>query len=161
VKPGPRPLPDNVRRLRGGDTRPRPELRRPAASTLEPPFALSPRARGWWREEAPRLARLGLLAEPDKIGLALALESASIAVEALMAMRPDGRKNPTVLSVDPEHGRALRKTPAWQVFREASKAWREWCSEFGMTPAARVGLDAGQLVDPGDDDDDGDGLLDA
>lgn len=163
MKPGPRPLPDNVHALRGRPSKaaPRPALKRPPAESLDPPFPMTPRARAWWKREAPRLHRLGLLSEPDKIGLALGLESASAAVEALGSLRSDNRRNADELvTADKAHGGRTRKNPAWQIFREAQAAYLRWCAEFGWTPSARVNLVLEAAGPAPVDDDEDDDLFD-
>ena len=115
----------------------------------DPPEGLSTHARTAWKELAPELERLKLLTVLDSPSFFLACESYAIARSALEAMRPrrrDGEidqraKNTLALiEVDHAHGGQTRKVPAATVFFQASREFRSWCAEFGITPSSRLKL---------------------
>lgn len=97
----------------------------------------------------------GWLTTVDVDLLALAVEHLAVAKAASRAMRGSGGHY-VVVGVDEAHGNRQRKTPAHQVFREATAAYVALARELGLTPRARaeleVGLGGGE--EPADDDDD-------
>ena len=114
---------------------------------------------------APELEALGLLSVLDGPGFRLACETYALALYALEEMRAkkadetvDARKKSlAVLEVDRVHGGQRRKTPAFAVYAQASREFRAWCVEFGLTPSARVSLRPGAHGAPegsGREDDD-------
>src|SRR5262249_42401894 len=89
-----------------------------------------------WRRLAPRLWKLGLLTELDREafkGFCEAVarrEDASKLLAAGILIR--GRDGPLVTN------------PAWRVWRGADTAVRRYAAEFGLTPAARAGIEIGE-----------------
>jgi len=132
------------------------------------PSDLSPHARECWKMLAPELEKLGLLSVLDGPSFRLACETYAIAVYALEEMRvrkadgtPDGRvKRPSLLDVDRAHGGMSKKSPAFSIYAQASREFRAWCVEFGLSPSARASLRPGARGAPEgparDDDSDGD-----
>lgn len=115
----------------------------------EPPAGLSKYALEAWKELEPELQRLKLLSVLDSPSFFLACESYAIARAALEAMRPrrkDGeidKRAPNTLAlieVDHAHGGQTRKVPAVTVFFQASREFRSWCAEFGISPSSRLKL---------------------
>lgn len=158
-KPGPSRLPADVIELRGNRSKlseAELEERRAAevkARPLRPkaPADLSPHARECWTMLAPELEKLGLLSVLDGPGFRLACETYALALYALEEMRAkkaDGtldarKKRLEVLEVDRVHGGQHRKTPAFAIYAQASREFRAWCVEFGLSPSARVSLRPG------------------
>lgn len=169
-RPGPKPQPADVIELRGNRSKLTDEQlaeRRastPAPKPLAPkaPKDLSPVARECWQHHASELEHLGLLTVLDGAAFRLACEAYALAVAALGEMRPkkadgtpDGRKRGfEVLLRDKDH--EPRRHPAFIVWKQATDEYRSWCSEFGMTPSARVGLRPGASVGTVADDDEDD-----
>lgn len=134
---------------------PRPRKR----AKWDPPAWLSAPGKAAFRallQEAER-SRPGLLDRVDVPTLALMAEHYAIAQAASKVMRGTGNV-PSVLEVDAVHGGHLRKTPAWQVYREASTSFVAMAREFGFTLKSRTMLELGDggLPLPDDQDDEGD-----
>jgi P27 family predicted phage terminase small subunit len=129
---------------------------------LKAPDWLSPSGRSAFRHvvrhfeaDAP-----GWLTGVDVDLLALAVEHLAVAKAASKAMRgPGGRY--AVTTTDEAHRDRLRKTPAHQVFREATASYVALARELGLTPKARVELEVGLGgLGPDGDEEDGEDLLD-
>lgn len=158
-RPGPAKLPADVIELRGNRSKlSEEELEARRAEEVkarplrpEPPTDLSPHARDCWRRLAPELESLGLLSVLDGPGFRIACETYALAIYALEEMRAkkaDGtldarKKRLEILEVDRVHGGQHRKTPAFAIFAQASREFRSWCVEFGLSPSARVSLRPG------------------
>lgn len=121
---------------------------RPRPIVPKKPADLSPYASEAWDLHAPELERLGLLTMLDGGGFALACETFALARYALEELRPrkaDGTvdqrtRRREVVERDNAHGGMLKKHPAATVFLQAQAAYLRWCSEFGLTPAGRLGM---------------------
>lgn len=143
---------------------------RPAPLRPTKPAGLSKVAGECWDRHAPELERLGLLTKMDAGAFVLACESFALAMEALGELRPrkaDGtidrrKRGLEVVAVDRAHGGMLKKHPAVAVYLQASGDYRRWCAEFGLTPAARMGLRPARSAPGGaaggEGDGDGDGF---
>jgi len=147
MKPGPRPLPNNVHQLNGNPSNkpPRPEVKVDPIAPAMPKW-LSKRGKANWKYLAPELEKNALLTKRDREAFAFLCEEAAIAQGALLAMRPvdpeTGKQSPdfVLLDTDPNHNNRLRRHPALIIFNGAIASYRRWCAEFGLTPASRVGL---------------------
>ena len=121
---------------------------RPAPLRPKKPEWLSKYGAEAWDAHVAELERLGLLTRLDVGAFALAMESLAVARYALEDLRPrkaDGTpdrrsKGLATTEVDRAHGLMLKKHPSIAVFLQASGEYRRWCSEFGLTPSARLGL---------------------
>lgn len=173
--PGPPKMPANVIRMRGNRSElteaelVEREAEEVKARPLRPqaPADLSPHARECWKRLAPELERLGMLTVLDGESFRLACETYALAVYSLEAMRPrkadgspDARvKTPEVLQVDRVHGGQLKRHSAFATYMQASREFRAWCVEFGLSPSARASLRPGANRPPAgverDEDDDG------
>lgn len=158
-RPGPPPLPANVVRIRGNASKlSERELEEREAAEVKarplrpgPPAHLSPYARECWQRIAPELEHLGLLTVLDGPGFGLACETYALAMYALDELRPkkaDGtpdlrKKRPELLDVDRAHGQMTKKSPAFAIYAQASREFRAWCVEFGLSPSARASLRPG------------------
>ena len=89
----------------------------------------------------------------DVPALALLAEHYAIAQAAAKAMRDTGNV-PEVLELDKVHGDQHRKTPAWQVFAQATKTYTALAREYGLTLASRTRLELPSAGLPVDDDED-------
>lgn len=174
-KPGPMRLPANVHQLRGNASKltaeelEEREAEEIQARPLRPvaPAYLSPHARECWDKLVPELEHLGLLAILDGPSFELACETYALARYALEELKPrkkDGTpdrriKRPSLLDVDRAHAGMTKKNPAFTIYAQASREFRAWCVEFGLSPSARASLrpaagrGPGEVPDDVDDDD--------
>jgi P27 family predicted phage terminase small subunit len=176
-KPGPAPQSAEVVKLHGNRahlTKAEIEARVAAeAATPKPkpirasdaPSDLSIYARECWQMHAPELDELGLLSVLDRGSFRLACECYAIARSALDEMRfrkadgtPDERKKGLQTIVqDTNHG-TMRRHPALIVFGQFAASYRQWCSEFGLTPSARLSIrPAAGVHRPSPEEGEGDG----
>jgi P27 family predicted phage terminase small subunit len=132
--PGKRPLPQNE---------PKPE--RPPGPP-EPPDFLDAYAAKEWRRIAPELWALGLLTRIDVAHLAGYCYSFSQWKTAAQTLRRMGANDPVMhgqLVKSGESGGASPNPLIW-VARSALKDMIRYGAEFGLSPASRAGLAAGE-----------------
>ena len=147
---GPRPTPTYLKLLRGNPGKrklnknePKPEI---PAKQPAPPAFLDEYALEEWKRVAPELWRMGLLSHVDVASLAgycFAYSQWKTAAETLGRM---GANDPVMRGqlVKAQGGPVVN--PLVWVARSALRDMIRLCQEFGMTPAARVGIATG--VDP-------------
>lgn len=104
------------------------------AVKLRTPKGLSKHAAAFWRRYAADLAALGLATEPDLPALQLMAMTWGIALDAAELVARDGLTRLDENSIE-------RKHPAIQIFRDACQGYKQWATEFGMTPLARGRID--------------------
>ena len=113
---------------------------------VEPPLSLSPEARKFWDEHAPRLLESGLLTPLSSYPFAVTAQTYAMAVdletqvrsEGFMLKGPRGREYPHPL---------LRASKSyWQVFLMYAR-------DFGLTPASRERMPAPPRRRTAEDDD--------
>jgi len=176
-KPGPPKQSADVIRIRGNRSKlTDAQLREREAAEVKPapvaprvPKDLDVYERECWDMHAPELDRLGLLTALDGASFRFACTSYSLARHSLDAMKPrtksgaiDRRKKGyQVVINDPAHGGGLRRHPAFLTYRQAASDYRAWCTEFGLTPSARVSLRpaAGPMTRQAADEDDDDAFF--
>lgn len=121
------------------DSSPGPKRSRARAPVNEgqprPPRGLSPAARRVWRQLATELD--SVLAPADALALGLAAEAATFALDAARIVHSEGYE-----VEDPAHAGAVRKSPTWLVFTQASSLFLSYANVLGLTPKAREGLTA-------------------
>lgn len=114
-----------------------------APAKLKAPEWLSPTGRKTFNELVVAVRSAApddALASVDVFSLALAAEQYALATMASKAMRGQGgHLNP--ITVDEAHRDRLRKHPAVQVLRDATKTFLLIVRQFGGTPAARKALE--------------------
>lgn len=110
------------------------------------PGDLSPAAARMWDAIVAELPDANLLKPLDGFALQVGCETFARWYEA-KKMRL-GQPNHGLLS---KNSQGLVVSPLVRVESEASRDFRAWCAEFGLTPAAEVKLSAGQ--DPSNDGD--------
>lgn len=145
----------------GSSSPARPSSRSSSSERLAPPDWLTSSGKAAFRRivrhyeaDAP-----GWLTAVDVELLGLCVEHLAVAKAASKAMRKGGTY--AVVGIDEAHGNRQRKTPAHQVFREATSAYVALARELGLTPKARAELEVGLAgLSPADDDDADDDVLD-
>lgn len=162
-----------IHRLRGNPSKlSEAELERREAEEIKPapigttrrPADLSPIERECWDAHAAELERLALLtvldAQTFRVLVCGPYEVARLAKDLMRPRKADGsidrrRRGLELVLPDPDHGGA-RRHPAFVVWKQALAEYRAGCKEFGLTPAARVGLRPAAPIGavPDDDDDD-------
>ena len=119
--PGHRPLPAH-------EAEPPGKVKRPyGLKTHEPEIAKI------WDKWAPSLLAVGLLTAADIPAFLFMAQHYWIANYAVGRAKAEG-----LTRYDENH--VERKHPLLQVWRDNSAAFRQWCTEFGMTPSSRAGL---------------------
>lgn len=138
-KRGPQPAPTPLRVLRGdrpsrvNPNEPQPDV---PLDPLAAPAWMNEQAKEIWDSLAPQMHRKGVLSEWDVPAFAvfcealvhhrLACEVVDASAVLIRGRRQDG---------------ALVKNPALQVIRDSAAIIRGFAQEFGMTPAARSGIE--------------------
>lgn len=140
--PSPKPRPASLRLLNGRHAgvdsggrkvEPGPEFRR-----LLPlkPMELSPLAAEHWDLIVEELARLELTKPIDAGALSVTCETWARFAAAQAAINRDG----IIVEVEMSRGDVTwtehRPHPALRIVEAASREYRAWCSEFGLTPSA-------------------------
>lgn len=91
-------------------------------------------AKKFWRKIAPELINIGLLTAVDVPAFLMLCEHYAVAMAAAEVVAQQGPMRKDENGVE-------RKHPMLQILRDNSKAFRMYCSEFGMTPSSRQRLD--------------------
>lgn len=130
-KPGPKPKP------RGRKAQPAGSLRCPAYLMGIPAAAKA------WRTLLPLVDDLYGYSKLDELALASLCLAFSTMVECAESIATDG-----ALITDSRGG--VKRNPALLAWRDASSQVRSWCSEFGLSPAARSVIPADKPDNPGD-----------
>ena len=126
-------LPSAVKRLRGTARRCRARNEpQPKAVTPRVPRDLPPGARKYWKKQAPRLARLGLLTELDLDSLREWCMCRAFEDQANETLAREG----LLIPVGGERT-GLKKNPAAQLSRDFGQRAAQIAAQFGMTPASR------------------------
>jgi P27 family predicted phage terminase small subunit len=134
--------PSQIKRLSGTyrvDRAPAKEASPDTAVNLRTPKGLSKHAAAFWRRYAAELAALGLVTGPDLPAFTLMSASYGICLEALELIARDGLTREDELGIE-------RKHPALQIFRDSALAYRQWATEFGLTPLARGRIDVSRTA---------------
>ena len=112
-------------------------LTRPAkplsADVLEVPEWLPEKGRELWRLVAPEMQRLGLLTVADAPAFLVMCLCYGEAMDAAQKVKDEGH------TTSSDRG-GLKKHPEVTILNEMLAQFRQWCVEFGMTPAARQRL---------------------
>lgn len=146
MRSGPRPKPAKLRALAGnpGKRRLPKQEAKPVVGAI-PPGWLTKHAREEWDRIAALLEPLGLLTNVDVAAMAAYCEAMSIFRKATEAIKKSG------ITIEAGNGTTIPH-PAVQIQRSAMKVVREFAVEFGLSPAARSGLDIPGKLDPQKDD---------
>lgn len=132
---GRRPTPTALKLVAGNPgRRPLPTVdseMRPESAIPDCPAHLKGAARLEWDRVTVLLHELGVIAEIDAGGLAMLSTQWGRYVDAEVMMEKAIIKSPNGFDV---------QSPWLAVSNRAQEAYKSWCSEFGLTPAARVRL---------------------
>lgn len=135
---GRKPLPKNLKMIRGTyrADRDNPDAPNPppVPKVPKPPPTLNADGRKKWRELAPILQDLGVLAEADLPAFEALCMHYGLMCEAARALKREG------LLVKGDRG--MVKNPAAQLHRDNSAAFAKYCGLFGLTPADRSRVSA-------------------
>lgn len=151
-KRGPPPKPTALKRLQGNPGRRPLNSREPAppAAVAKCPAWLPEIGKRKWRELMPKLAKVGLFRsiDPDALANYCQLWARWRAAEAMI------REEGVILTSEDKDGnlKKMRHPATLEAARLISELHR-YQRDFGMTPASRPGIDAGDapLADEGDD----------
>jgi P27 family predicted phage terminase small subunit len=152
MKPGPPKKPTALRRLEGNPSkRPYPKNEpQPDPSQPDCPEWLSDDAKEEWDRVAPQLNRLGLLTQIDRTALAAYCQSYAKWKHAEEFINQHGTTYRTVKEDDAGHKYIYSQQHAEVgIANQCLKQIRAFCTEFGMTPSARGGM---ELPDKKEDD---------
>lgn len=133
---------------RVGRPGPKPKMRgrkaQPAGSLRCPSYLMGiPAAAKAWRTLVPLVDDMWGYSKLDELALASLCLAFSTMVECAESIATDG-----ALIKDARGG--VRRNPALLAWRDASSQVRSWCSEFGLSPAARSVIPADKPDNPGD-----------
>ena len=145
--PGPPPKPTAIKAAEGNPGK------RPLNTTdlslapeePEPPVWLDEEGRIVWDSVVPPMMEIGILRLTDQLQLASLCDAVSIMIDARRQMGklpPDKR----LLVSTPTRGAA--QNPLIGIVNRQKAIIHRLCSEFGLTPAARARLLAGDIVAP-------------
>ena len=112
----------------------------PDAALPDPPEVLSADARVEWERVGPHLVRLGLMTDIDKGALAAYCDAYGDWVatsRAIAALKAKGNNGMVVRTVNGN----VMPNPLVSINRAARRDMVRFASVFGMTPAARAGMD--------------------
>ena len=139
MKPGPKPIPKNVRILRGNPSKralpeniPEPEL---VVVVPEPPEQLSLVARPHWNQFAEQLAKMRVLSDADYPALCMLCESYAVYWEAMDGVREYG-----IMSITPNQPTLSKQPPGSLSAALTRSLWPPldiWtATESGLRPPA-------------------------
>ena len=141
MKPGPPRKPEALRELAGFPDHEPPRRRAPKPPRVAPdaPRGMSKGARAEWERMVPLLEPLGLLSQQDRASLASYCEAWSDFMKATRRVERQG------ITITTTNGNVIQN-PALGVKNQASERLRKWAAEFGLSPAARAGLEVAPLA---------------
>ncbi|RMG98276.1 MAG: phage terminase small subunit P27 family [Chloroflexi bacterium] len=130
---GRKPKPSQLKRVQGNPGK-RPLNRREPKpqSAVKRPRGMRGLPRKFWDEYADELERIGVLTGVDTAVFRLAAEAFGFAIEAAEQLKQTG------FTVDGRDG--PKKHPLAQVWRDNAQLFRQFATEFGMTPSSRARL---------------------
>jgi P27 family predicted phage terminase small subunit len=141
---GPAPKPTQLRVLHGetAPSRVNPNEAKPRAAAPQTPGWLSGRALEVWHRTCVELKHMGLLSAADGDALTVYCQAVAHYEEAVALVAQDGM-------MIPGRDGGVVKHPAMQFVRDQAVLIKVMAREFGLTPAARVGLSGDKGEEPG------------
>lgn len=134
---GPRPKPTSLKVFEGNRGKRKLPCNEPAPSPVptlpKPPEWLADEAVKEWHRIGPELIRLGLFTSVDVTQLAAYCECYAEVIECKKLIESEGR------TVTTEEG-AVYQHPAVGQYHRGLTMMRNFASDFGLSPASRVGL---------------------
>ena len=145
---GRKPTPTYLKLLRGNPGKrainanePKPEI---PAKQPAPPVFLDDYALEEWKRVAPELWRMGLLTRVDVATLAAYCMSYAQWRTAVESLRRMSDADPVMHGLMVKTAGGAAANPLVWIISSAGKAMVKFAAEFGMTPASRVGISAGE-----------------
>lgn len=131
-------LEGTVRKDRANPNEPKP----PAAPrrATAPPW-LGKGARVWWNRIRPLLVQMQVMTGADPVALGLLCD----ALAEYMTARAVLQRKGTTYETNGPAGRLIRRRPEWDIARDAWRRAKTMLTEFGLTPAARSKVAAGDV----------------
>lgn len=144
---GPPPTPTKLKIARGNPGK-RPLNEREPQPAVEPPAMpawLSPAAKAEWKRIVPELIRLGLLAKIDRAALTAYCQAVAELEIATQTLDVEGRvcRMPILNNAGEVIGERLKAHPCVAQMNAASQRVKALIQEFGLTPASRSRVQAG------------------
>jgi len=143
MKPGTKPTPTALRKLRGNPGKrplPKGEPKPKRVSAPRCPTGMSKGAQVHWRREGARLAGAGLLTEADLLAFRRMCEDLSVADEAMAMVEQYG------MVIKTTNGNLIQSPYLGIANRLYDRALRIM-TEFGMTPSARTRIQVPEQTD--------------
>ena len=94
------------------------------------PRGLSPEAKKFWKELAPKLKKRGLLTPLDQAAFTALCVSYTRMMETSEILRKEGE------TITDNRG-VQRRNPVATIYSQASAQFKSWCEMFGLSPLAR------------------------
>ncbi len=136
MKPGPKPIPSNIRLVTGGTHKnpTNPDEPKPPIVIPDPPEEMSESAQKWWNHYANILVGMRVLTEADAIALTLLCETTATYFQCLAVTRRKG----VVVNLSKDKKRPYYGTnPYHTEAKAACKQMERLLTEFGCTPSSR------------------------
>ena len=138
-KRGTKPEPTHLKLLKGNPGK------RPLNKNEPKPVPVAPKSPYWmrstaktlWKHLAPQLERLGLLTGVDGAAFEAACESYATWVHCEKFLI----KNGFTYEVETKSGTVIQQRPEVLIGNKALLAFKAFCTEFGLTPSSRAGID--------------------
>ncbi len=147
-KRGPAPKPTAMRLLEGNPSKrkirntgePMPPV---PATVPNPPTRLLPDAKKEWRKLAPALIALGVLTEVDMTAFAELCQNYAYYLAVDKEITAQGTQ--TVYAMQKTPSGYIQQHPILSLRRQYYDQWRRGLQDFGLTPASRAHIVAGDL----------------
>ena len=123
---GKKPLPQN-------EPKPPPVVEMP-----DPPEWMSSEGKKMWEKRAPMLQRLGLLTEADLESFTMLCQSYAEWVEAVKYIKKHGKY---YTYTNKAGAKNQIERPANKLLDKAYQRYKSMCTEFGMTPSSKSGIE--------------------
>lgn len=124
---------------------------KPAADKVRCPSWLDREGKKIWRAIAKELKDIDLITNVDIYALALACDAYSKYMAATKAIDEEGL---TIEYTNAANNTNTIANPNIAIAQKYAQQWKSYCSEFGLSPAARARLALHQTVEDDKDDDD-------
>lgn len=138
-KRGTKPEPTHLKLLKGNPGK------RPLNKNEPKPVPVAPKAPYWmrstaktlWKKIGPQLERMGLLTSVDGPAFEAACENYAVWVHCAKYLTQHG----LTYEVETKSGTVIQQRPEVLIGNKALLAFKAFCTEFGLTPSSRAGID--------------------